>query len=75
MEKGKPGRPALWPEKMVASFAEGTFARIAAAGVGEKERTAFVRGAVEDKLRRVEGASQKSSQVPAAQKRRASRGT
>lgn len=48
------GRPKLWPDKMVASFPENTFARIAAV-IGEGgERTDYVRDAVAASLERDE---------------------
>lgn len=55
------GRKKRWAEDMVARFAAGTFARIAAVlGEGE-DRTDFIREAAERELRRRERESTKPS--------------
>lgn len=46
------GRIKRWAEDMQARFAEGTFARIAAALKPGEDRTDFVREAVEQELKR-----------------------
>lgn len=50
----KVGRKKQWAEDMQARFAEGTFARIAAALTDKEDRTDFVRVAVERELKRRE---------------------
>lgn len=62
---GRMGRKRQWAEDMVARFAAGTFARIAAAVLPGEDRTDFVRAAVERELRAREKASGKSSKNPA----------
>lgn len=60
------GRKKRWAEDMVARFAAGTFARIAAVlGEGE-DRTDFIREAAERELRRRERESTKPSTNPGA---------
>jgi hypothetical protein len=56
------GRKKRWAEDMVARFAAGTFARIAAVLKKGEGRTDLVRDAVEAELARREKESRKSSQ-------------
>jgi len=49
------GRKKRWEEDMVARFAEGTFARIAAVLTDKEDRTDFVREAVRRELERRKG--------------------
>jgi hypothetical protein len=52
--QGRVGRKKRWAEDMVARFATGTFARIAAVLRGKEDRTDLVRDAVEREIRRRE---------------------
>lgn len=60
------GRKKRWAEDMVARFAAGTFARIAAVLAEGEDRTDFIREAAERELRRRERESTKSSINPSA---------
>jgi hypothetical protein len=46
------GRKMEWPEKFLASLAEGTLARIDAAKTPAEDRRAFIREAVEREIKR-----------------------
>lgn len=46
------GRRKLWTENMIARFAEGTFAKIAAVLLPGEDRTDFVREAVDREIAR-----------------------
>ena len=65
MSKGRAGRPRLWPDKMVASFPEGMFRRIAAVSIEGEDRTDFVRSAV---LREVDRRERAAGKQPAAKR-------
>lgn len=54
-------RPKKFVEDMVARFAEGTFARIAAVLRAGEDRADLVREAVEDELKRRERAAKRES--------------
>jgi hypothetical protein len=55
------GRPRRWAEDMQARFAAGTFARIAAVLRKGEDRTDFIRAAVDQELKRREGAADAGS--------------
>lgn len=57
-------RPKKFVEDMVARFAEGTFARIAAMLRPGEDRADFVRDAVEDELKRRERAAKRECAKP-----------
>ena len=59
MSKRHAGRPRLWADKMVASFPEGMFRRIAAISIEGEDRTDFVRSAVLREVARRERAAGK----------------
>lgn len=54
-------RPKRYIEDMLARFAEGTFARIAALLRGDEDRADFVREAVDRELKRRERASKRGT--------------
>jgi hypothetical protein len=64
------GRKKRWPVRVHAKFAPGTLERIAAVLYDGKERTAFIREAVEREIARRIGTKEKLATHPRAAKKR-----